>query len=143
MKHVVLEPEVAGAWGPNTLADTSVHPPLVSRLHYEFDDWLGDELLESFPCFIVTARLGAELERARLTGFVLDDVEISVSENFEELDPDATLPPFRWLRISGEAGQADFGVASDQRLVVSDRALAILERFQLQNAERSPFGPST
>ncbi|MEM6568382.1 MAG: hypothetical protein AAF957_08220 [Planctomycetota bacterium] len=46
MSFHTLEPEVAGDLGPRTVADTSTHPPAVSRLHYEFAGWLADSLLE-------------------------------------------------------------------------------------------------
>ena len=38
----VVEPEVAGALGDRTEMDSSIHPPIVKRLHYEFQGWLGD-----------------------------------------------------------------------------------------------------
>jgi hypothetical protein len=33
---VYIEPEVAGGLGENTLLDVRTHPPVVTRLHYEF-----------------------------------------------------------------------------------------------------------
>lgn len=50
-----VEPEVAGELGPGSVVDSSVHPPVVSRLEYVFTDWLGDCIVETFPCYIVTA----------------------------------------------------------------------------------------
>jgi hypothetical protein len=47
---------VAGGYGEDAILDTSVCPERVERLHYEFDGWLGDDLLESFPVFIITER---------------------------------------------------------------------------------------
>src|SRR3954454_10828086 len=60
--YFALEPEVAGQLGDTTMLDTSVHPPVIQRLEYRFDGWLGDDLLESFPCFVVTERLANELK---------------------------------------------------------------------------------
>jgi hypothetical protein len=136
--YTILEPEVAGGWGANTVADVSVHPPAVTRLHYEFQGWLGDDLLESFPCFIVSERLAAELLRSELTGFTLDALKVSTSAEFEELHPGRRLPEFRWLRVAGRAGQDDFGIGPDYRLVVSAAALAVLEGFSLRHASREP-----
>lgn len=55
-KFYVLEPEVAGGWGGDgTVVDREFHPPIVSRLVYEFDGWLGDDLVTTFPpVYIVT-----------------------------------------------------------------------------------------
>lgn len=130
-----LEPEVAGDLGPRTVADTSTHPPAVSRLHYEFAGWLADSLLESFPCYVITADLGERARRAGLTGFTLDAVEISTTPEFEELDPAVELPPFLWLKVDGTAGTDDFAMSEDHCLVVSDRALRLLQEAQLEHCD--------
>jgi hypothetical protein len=90
-----------------------------------FDGWLGDSLVESFPCYVVTEALADRLA-ATFSGFALDDVETSASEQFRELHPRGVLPKFRWLRVTGIAGVDDFGMASDHRLVVSQRALDLV-----------------
>jgi len=133
--YYLIEPEVAGGWGENTKADTSVHPPVVHSLHYEFQGWLGDELLESFPCFLVSERVGQVLQAENLAGFSLEQVEISVSAQFRELQGGPLPPKFYWLKVAGRAGQADFGMSESHLLVVSEQALAVLGRFSLNNAE--------
>lgn len=53
-KYYVVEPEVAGGFGINTVfTRTEGKPMVVHKLHYEFDGWLGDSLLETTPCYIV------------------------------------------------------------------------------------------
>lgn len=140
MDWFTLEPEVAGGWGEGTVANTTTHPPVVSVLHYCFDDWFGDELVESFPCFIVSRRVARALLTARLTGFGLARVHQSTSATFEELHPGRILPEFEWLQVAGAAGVDDFGLSSDHRLVVSARALAALQSGQLEHCgvERWP-----
>jgi hypothetical protein len=130
-----IEPEVSGGLGENTIADTSVHPPLVKQLHYQFDGWLGDDLLESFPCYIITERLMMEIEKANLSGYKIDNVEVSKSDQFKEIYPDKELPNFYWLRADGVAGSDDFGIASDGRLVVSEKAMSILKTFKIDQAD--------
>jgi hypothetical protein len=125
-EYHVLEPEVAGGLGPNTLMDRSVHPPIVSQLHYVFDGWLGDELLESFPCYLVTEELADRIRSRQLTGVEFGNVEVSVSPKFREIKGRQDLPAFRWLKPVGVAGKDDFGIGSDSRLVVSDEALAAI-----------------
>ncbi len=91
---------MAGGFGKNARI---THRPgarlIVEHLHYQLDGWLGDELLESTPCFIVTSALARELDSARLTGILIDDVEVSVSAQFKALRGDLTVPEFRWLKI--------------------------------------------
>lgn len=113
---------------------TSVHPPLVSVLECEFDGWLGDDLLESFPCFIVTERLGNLIEKNSLTGCVLSSVLVSTSDTFDEMHPDVALPNFYWLRIQDQAGIEDMGLSKSNHLVVSERFLKIL--LQVNSANR-------
>lgn len=143
MTYTILEPEVAGGWGDRTIADTSQHPPVVHRFHYEFEGWLGDDILESFPCFIVSDRLAAELKRSGLRGFELDDVHITTGPVFEESRPGVRLPTFRWLKVTGTPGLDDFGIGADHRLVVSSEALILLERFGLDHADRAPYSNGT
>jgi len=137
-RHFIITPEVAGGLGPQTQMDTSVHPPVVSRLHYAFDGWLGDDLLEGFPCFIATRRLTESLLSAGLTGFSVADVEVTRSELFTDIYGDRQLPEFRWLQISGLAGDHDFGQSSSG-LVVSDRCLRLIQTFTARHLDVSPF----
>lgn len=135
MKYYSIEPEVAGGWGKNTVFDripgkgTFVH-----KLNYEFDGWLGDELLESSPCYIVTERMAREIERAQLTGARFDEVEVTTSEQFRDIYADRQLPKFVWLRVGGKLGQDDFVLGPDRRLIVSDRALELLKRVGISHA---------
>jgi len=130
----VLSPEVAGELGEGTTMDSSVHPPRVSRFHHRFEGWLGDDLLEAFPCFLVSSALAKTLEEARLVGFSLDAVEVSVSPEFQELFPERSLPEFRWLKITGGDRNADFWLTPDFRLEVSSRALEVLKKFKIAHA---------
>lgn len=141
-KYFAVEPEVAGGWGQNTVVTREPgKPTLVHKLHYVFDGWLGDELLESTPCFIVTERLADEIRRARLTGTRFDDVEVTTSDEFRDLHPGRQLPRFLWLRVEGMPGIDDFGVTAGLSLVVSERVLELLQRGGFSHAASiSPFG---
>jgi len=139
MPYYALEPEVAGHLGDHAVVDRSVHPPVVERLHYEFDGWLGDDLLESFPCFIVTKALRERLTQSGLSGCQFEDAEVSKSDLFEEIHPDRELPEFAWLKVLGRAGVDDFGLSPDHRLVVSQRALDALKSFKLDNCDTEEY----
>lgn len=134
MNYFYIEPEVAGGLGEHTVLDSSTHPPKVSKLHYKFDGWLGDVLLESFPCLIATDLAANALKCASLTGVDYAQVEVSASEAFRELYPQRTLPSFQWLKITGIAGKDDFGIAEDLRAVVSQRVLDVLNPLGIGNA---------
>lgn len=137
--YYYIEPEVAGGLGDSTVLDSTVHPPKVSLLEYQFDGWLGDELLESFPCFIVTEALSKALKEFGLNGFDLGSVRVTKSDQFEDIDGFLVLPSFVWLKVHGEAGLSDFGLAKDNRLVVSAAARNVIEAFRLNNADFEGF----
>ncbi|KWS66125.1 MULTISPECIES: hypothetical protein [Pseudomonas syringae group] len=143
MNYYHIEPEVAGSLGDQTVIDTESWPPKVSRLEFQFDGWLGDELLEMFPCFICTTALAGALSAGKLSGVAFESVVISRSENFLELYPDTALPEFYWLQVIGRAETDDFGVAENNRLVVSHTALTILKNFNVNYAEISIFSSSS
>jgi hypothetical protein len=138
----VLRPEVAGGLGENSVLDASTHPPRVQRLHYEFADWLGDVLVETFPVFVVEKKAGEAARDAGFTGIELATVEVSVTpegRELIELGGITALPEFLWLTITGEPGVDDFGQLDDARLIVSDRALEFLQRAGIEHAEQERF----
>lgn len=134
-KYYILEPEVAGGFGENTIVDTSVHPPIVSKLHYKFDGWLGDCLLETFPCFIFTSEVAEEIKDNNLTGITFSSLETSLSDTFIEIYGNKSLPTFLWGKLDKNQDD-DFYINSDNELVVSLKALEILEKHQLSNCEK-------
>ncbi|QKZ02414.1 hypothetical protein [Pseudomonas eucalypticola] len=133
--YYFIEPEVAGRLGDSTVIDVSVHPPVVSHLEYKFEGWLGDDILESFPCFIVSSRLAEKLISDKFTGYELGPVTVSVAEEVSEIFSQALLPRFFWLKIVGGAGFDDFGIANDFRLVVSRRVKDMAEYFDFKYAD--------
>ena len=133
-----LEPEVAGGIGPNSEVHRLDGKLVVSRLNYEFDGWLGDALLETTPCFIVTDDARQSIEGAALTGVSFSDVEVTRSGSFTDLYGDKALPHFWWMIVQGEPETDDFGMSSDLRLVASDPALTILRQAGLSHADIEP-----
>jgi hypothetical protein len=143
MKYYIIKPEVAGNWGDNIIVDVSVHPPIVKKLHYEFDSWLGDCIVESFPCYIITKDVQKQLIVSRMTGISFDDVEVSTSELFQEICPNCELPKFIWLKVHGIAGKDDFGITKIGdlwgMLVISENALDLLKKNTFLYAEITEY----
>lgn len=133
-----LRPEVAGGLGLRTVMDRTGDVPIVKHLHYEFDGWLGDDIVESFPIYLVTESMADILLREGLTGFSLKDVEVTKSDEFLQLYPDRDLPGFRWLDVHRKACVDDFWLEAPARLIVSEHALSILRRGRLDHCEISP-----
>lgn len=140
MNYYLLRPEVAGGLGPQSKVDTSVHPPVVTRLHFVVESWLGDDLVETFPCFLVTERLADALRESGFSGFRMGQAETS----FEGGPPRSGLSPgkegFLWLKVHGVASRSDIGITPDAQLVVSERVLQLLRRYTLSHCEVAPCG---
>jgi hypothetical protein len=130
-----IEPEVAGGIGADTKLDTTVHPPTVYQLHYEFGGWLRNDIVESFPCFIVTENLKEAILKSRLSGVDFDYVKVTTSNEFDELYPGLVLPPFNWMKILGKAGEDDFGISDKLLLVISEKAYNLLSLFDISAAD--------
>ncbi|MFB9981270.1 hypothetical protein ACFSQQ_19355 [Mesorhizobium kowhaii] len=82
MRYFYIKPHVAGGLGENTVLDTSVHPPIVSKLHYQVEGWFGSALVTTFPCFLVTEEAKSALLKMSFSGAVFADAEVTTSEYF-------------------------------------------------------------
>lgn len=147
MKYYYLDPEVDCEEGERTVMDPSFHPAIVSRLHVEFNIWPEDVLVACYTCLLCTVSAMGEIRAAGLTGVTFGEVETDKSEQFEELTPGWTLPPFVWMKVHGTQGKDDFGVGQSYKitgykkhdyheftLVVSQTALNLLQRLGLSHA---------
>lgn len=134
-----IEPEVAGGLGIETIIDNSVHPPIIKKLHYEFSGWLGDDILETFPCFIVSENLMNDIKKHQLTGVSFNDAIITKSKDFMVFYPKTNLPNFYWMKIEGEFGVDDFVIAKDYRLLISEKGMDVISYFNINNASIEDF----
>ncbi len=152
-KVFLLEPEVAGGWGPRTVVTNQQEVEAgiastwnVSYLEYMFDGWLGDELLTTHPCYIVTDSLAIDLQGEGLSGVQMAPVAVSTSELFQELYPDRELPHFQRLIPQGTARVADDGKLVEWSghdlcltprgdLIVSEPCLEVLRRHRLKHCK--------
>lgn len=131
----LIEPEVAGGFGEKTEIDNSFFPPIVKNLHYEFDGWMGNDLLESFPCYLVTEQLRKGIESEELTGITFDVVLVSKSDTFLELYPNKELPNFFWAKINGEFPKDDFFINEKNTLAISEKAYSLLKSYNIDQAD--------
>lgn len=133
-KRFLLEPEVAGQLGSNTIINTKNGITIIEKLHYEFDGWLGDDILESTPCFICTDKLLKILEKSTLSGYEVDSCEVSKSTLFEDIYPKRELPAFYWIKITGSETD-DFSLSKNGSLVVSEKSLSVLKQVKIANCD--------
>lgn len=150
MEMFRLEPEVAGEIGENSII--SYERGMIKDvkfLNYEFTGWLGDELLTSHPCFIVSENIVEDILKSNLKGYKFEDVEISVSDEFKEIYPNKCIPNFKRLislekvvvcdeKIIQSSGD-DFCLEDNVELVVSYKALEMLKRHKIEYCEITPL----
>lgn len=147
----MLEPEVAGEFGEETSYQNFVNVrlkgerPIVDKLNYHFTGWLGDELLEATPCFIITKELATTIEKSSLTGYRFEEVIVSLSDDFIEMYPNKKLPTFKRLVPIGsvfienehfkEWSGADICISQKSYLVFTEKALTIFKNHRIYNCE--------
>lgn len=132
-----VSPEVAGSIGPNTIMDRASTPPTVSKLHYIFKGWLGGEIVESFPCYLVSARLAEAIQTSELTGADFSEVEVEIDMQFEMFQREvvAALPEWVWMKPAGREGTDDFWIEANGQLAISGRTYELLQKFDVKSAE--------
>ena len=132
-----LEPQVAGELGDDTVMDVSVHPPLVSRVAYELDQPDNDDLIQSFPVYLVERSMADQLVRAGLTGFDLAAAVVRPGEEYEAEYQGKAHKDYVWLRVHG-TNQHDCWIDHTLMLCVSDAMMAVLKSGQLEGCDVVP-----
>ncbi|GAA4852483.1 hypothetical protein [Saccharopolyspora rosea] len=142
-----LDPDVPGLLGEPTVLDTTVHPPrVVGPLYYEIDNWFGDDLISAHPCYLVTEKLANLLTGSGLGRFEIRDVEMIYGEEaYDRLHRHgfSEFPKFRWLFVTGTAGEDDVGLTPRGRLIVSDAALEVFRQGDLNGCDIEEYDPDT
>jgi hypothetical protein len=138
MNYFQLEPDVPGRLlNPRHVLD---HFSEISTVHYVLECWPEDDLITSIRVYLVKEGLAFALKSSRMTGFKIMDCVVSKGEQFHIASPGyGDLPEFWWLYIDGVPREDDFGIDKNLTLVVSERALKLLEGFVIRNAEVNPI----
>ncbi|MET9229391.1 hypothetical protein [Lentzea sp. NPDC003310] len=127
MTFYLIEPEVAGGWGDEFEIDHA--NDVVTRVHYEVADWLGDCIVTTSPVYLVLRETGRRMTEAGFTGFSLDDALVTASDQHHVFNPDGVLPDLVWLKVHGEPGVDDLGLADrGTNLVVSQPVMDLFSQ---------------
>ena len=135
----VLQPLVGGELGQDVEFDNSTHPPGIDRVQYVLDYPTSEDLMESFPAYIVSEALAERLVAAGLRGFTLAEAEVLPGENYLALYGDVPHKTYRWLQVAPRTPDADVWLDDAPQLCVSDRMMAVLEGADLAGAEIEPI----
>lgn len=129
-----LEPLVADELGEGTRLDATTHPPEVEAVEYVLDTPTEDDLIESFPVFLVSESLADQLADAQLRGFTLEEAQVIPSREYFEVWGSAAHKRYRWLRLKSSP-QSDTWLDESYRLCVSDRMMAVLREGVLDGCD--------
>ena len=135
VKYLTIRPEVAGSFGDYTIMDTKTHPPKIERLHYVFEGWLGDDIVEGFPVFLISKNLYELLKKTNFTGYKVDSCRVTMSQNFVEFYSHKKLPPFYWFKITGKKRESDFWVSEKNDLMASEKAIETLKQANINHCD--------
>lgn len=146
-----LEPEVSGGHGEQTIYGTEEDIAKegisgdIKFLHYEFEGWLGDDLLESTPAFIISSNLEDELRKSECKDYKLEKCLITMSDVFMELYPNkeflyfVRFIPLGTVEIVGgnfnNWSGHDFCLSPKGELVVTKKALDFLNQFSIKHCD--------
>ncbi|WP_206743172.1 hypothetical protein, partial [Chryseobacterium sp. Leaf394] len=117
----------------------------VSKLHIKLEDWLGDDLMECYPCYLITENLKENLKNQTFTGYMIEDVEISMGEYFfNNYNVNKSIPKFYWLKINGDENKTDLYIGKEKKLFCSEKLLNFLTsncvlNYLKINPERNEF----
>ncbi|NYI58239.1 hypothetical protein [Cellulomonas soli] len=106
-------------------------PPRLSNVSLQFEGWLGDDLIETYPLFAVTDRLRAALRASGVSGVSFEQVPTIRSEQLLELQPGDEIGTWSLMAVTGRAGTDDAWLSPRWMLMVSQRFWDVASRFQL------------
>lgn len=137
--HHRFEAEVAGGLGEGVDYDPRREPRLVGPLHYEFAGWLGDDIVTTSGYWLVSGQLADALRASELTGFELEEAVVTTEQQFDALPLPRPFPE-RWERLvpTGARPADDFVLEDRVDLLLSDRALSLLQGFRIGEAFTTP-----
>lgn len=121
MKYIKVDPEVIVGMGEHIVIDNSIYPPKVQNLHINVEDWMGDDIMENFPVYIITERLKKGLQATDFKGFKINNLELTIDEYFfENYQLKKEIPKFYWLLVIGKNNKDDLYIDDQNILNISE-----------------------
>lgn len=141
-----LNPQYCGVFGRKTLyaGELTDTPPVIYRLHGEFNIYPDDELVEVSRHFLGTEELAETIKamQPRTTGLYVDEATLTTTPEFRRNYPGRDLPNLKWFKITGKAGIDDFGMSKEFNLIVSERVMHEI-RNRINNCQIHFYDPAS
>jgi hypothetical protein len=97
-----------------------------------FEGWTGDHLLADVRDYFVSEDLAKSISNSSLTGFALKPAESRKSSDYRHSGSPKNIPRIKQLVVTGIPQQDDFGLIGDADLVISAKALAVIQKHPAQ-----------
>jgi hypothetical protein len=139
--YKVVQPEVIVGIGNDTeFAETVAPFKTVNGLHIDLEDWLGDDLMECHPCYIITEDLKNGLKKTAFSGYTISELKLTKSEYFaDNYSVKKKLPVFYWFKINGKVNIDDVYLGDGRSLFLSEKFIKYLkENFTVKYLEIDP-----
>lgn len=132
-----------GQIGNRSEFDRPTAPRQVTKLHCLIDFDVTSDLMRVPPCFIGTRDLAVGLAEAECSGIVERPGQFEASDAYVQFYGSRPLPILVWLDVTGKAGREDFGYDRGVRLIVSEKAKSVIEKFRtegitFESGEKAP-----
>lgn len=146
MQFYALEPEVAGGLGD--MCEILYKDGMIDEvtfLDYEFFGWLGDELLTTNRCFIVSDSLMNDIISSGLEGVEFRNIKMSFSMEYFGVFEKETVPRFVEIKCKFAYEEninnlsCDFYLSKYGKMIVSEKALLVLKQHQLDICKIKPI----
>lgn len=144
MKRYLLNPELPGGFGDEVILSHEKEKNghfKVDFLHLVLDGWLGDDILECTPCFVITEALEKEMKKNEITGYKIAPLQVDISDTFHELQPETNIPHFlRMIPVGDVITNGikceiidDYDICWNQQnqLVISEKMYSILKKHSI------------
>jgi hypothetical protein len=112
---------------------------MVSQVDYVIDGPDADELIQSFPVFLVSTDLGSRLKDAGLSGFELTGARIRPSDNYQAIYGNEPHLQYLWMQVTGAAGESDCWLDESFQICVSDRMMTVIQTAKLADCHVEPL----
>ncbi len=93
--------------------------------------------LDATPFVIISDVLKSMLDNLKLSGVSIAEVQVTLSEDFEDLSGNERFPDWYWLKIFWDPYKDDMGFRTEppELLIVSDRVYSAMHQVDPQGAE--------
>jgi hypothetical protein len=106
-----LDPEVPGNEGPGTIVANMpqlqaglAFVPEIKHLEFQFDAWLGNDIVQTSPCYLVSDVLAEAMKQSELLGYRLQAITVSTTDVLDRWQSEMVerpIPPFVRILMDG------------------------------------------